>query len=343
MQAPIVPRQGKGPMTSTRLNSGACQERRLTLAVSGWEIPAALTLPASGAPASAILLIPGSLFSDVNGDYPAWNLRPHVYAHLARQLSTRGHAVYRYAKMGPGTGSVAVNQAESERVKSWPGRVVVARAALAAMRAALADSGGAAMLTVLAGHSEGAVVASLLATGPDVAPLDGVALLSGPSLGILGIMREQVGAFLPPGTDLDAARADFDAGAAFVRRGEAIPPELESRPSLRGLVGVGRAGQAYLAACDASDPCAAAARIAAPVLIVQGGRDGSVPPHHAERLRAARGGRPTESLFVPELTHMYKVVPEGVSGMEAFGLEGETDARVTDGIDAWIRKLPAGR
>ena len=51
---------------------------------------------------SAILLVPGSLFSDVNGDYPTWNSFPHVYAHLARQLSARGHAVYRFAKLGPG-------------------------------------------------------------------------------------------------------------------------------------------------------------------------------------------------------------------------------------------------
>jgi alpha-beta hydrolase superfamily lysophospholipase len=329
-------------MTSIRIDESACRERRLTLAVSGWEIPAALTVPASGAPESAILLVPGSLFSDVNGDYPVWNMRPHVYGHLARQLSARGHAVYRYAKMGPGTGSVAVDQSESERVKNWPGRVVVARAALAAMRTALADSGWAATPTVLAGHSEGAVVASLLAAEPDAAPLDGVVLLSGPSIGILGIMREQLGTFLPAG-DLDAARADFDAGVAFVRRGEAIPPDLEASPSLRGLVGVGRMGQAYLAACDASDPCAAAARIAVPVLIVQGGRDGSVPPHHADRLRAARGDRPTESLFVAELTHMYKVLPDGVSGLEAFGLEGETDPRVADGMDAWVRKLQAAR
>ena len=42
----------------------------------------------------------------MNGDYPAWSSFPHVYAHLAHQLSARGHAVYRYAKLGPGTGSV---------------------------------------------------------------------------------------------------------------------------------------------------------------------------------------------------------------------------------------------
>src|SRR6266540_1537227 len=206
-------------MTSTEIGPAAHRQHLLTLRVSGWEIPAALTLPAGGNPTSAILLIPGSLFSDVNGDYPAWNMRTHVYAHLARQLSARGHAVYRYAKMGPGTGSVAVGQAESERVKSWPGRVVIARAALAAMRAALSNSGEAPLPTILAGHSEGAVVASLLAAEAGVAPLTGVVLLSGPSIGILSIMREQIGSFVPV-AGLAEAEADFDAGVAFVRRGE---------------------------------------------------------------------------------------------------------------------------
>jgi pimeloyl-ACP methyl ester carboxylesterase len=321
------------------VESGAGQERQLTLKVSGWQIPAALTVPSKGSPASAILLIPGSLVSDVNGDYPAWNMFPHVYAHLARQLSARGHAVYRYAKMGPGTGSVAVDKEASERVRTWAGRLVIARAAFAAMGAVLEEAGVQAARTIVAGHSEGAVVGSMLALHQDASAVAGVVLLSGPSIGILGIMREQIGAFLPAG-DLDAARADFDAGVAFVRRGEAIPPDLEDRPGLRGLVGVGRFGQAYLADSDATDPADTAARITQPVLIVQGGQDGSVPPHHAERLRAVRGARPTETLFVPELTHMYKVLPDGVTGMAAFGLEGETDPRVADGIDAWIRRLP---
>ena len=318
------------------------RERPLTLAVSGWEIPAALNLPASGEPASAILLIPGSLFSDVNGDYPAWNLFPHVYAHLARQLSARGHAVYRYAKMGPATGSVAVDQAASERVKDWSGRLVIARAAFAAIDAALARVGARPARTVLAGHSEGAVVASLLALAEDAAVVDGVVLLSGPSVGILGIMREQIGMFVPA-RDLAAAQADFDAGVGFVRRGEPIPAVLEGRPSLRGLVGVGLVGQGYLRDCDATDPAGTAARITQPVLIVQGGRDGSVPPHHAERLRAARGDRPTESLLLPELQHMYKPVPDGVSEIDAFGLTGETDPRVTGGMDDWIRRLAISR
>jgi uncharacterized protein len=328
-------------MTVTNPTPGVIREQPLTLRVSGWEVPAALTLPAEdGRPVtSAILLIPGSLFSDVNGDYPAWNMFPHVYGHLARQLSARGHAVYRFAKMGPGTGSVAVDQTQADRVRNWPGRLIVARAALAAMRGALPAASVASPRVVLAGHSEGAVIASLLAVGESPDALDGVVLLSGPAIGILGIMREQLPMMLPT-ESVEQGMADFDAALVHVRAGQPIPDDLLSRPSIQGLKGVGLAGQAYLRDSDATDPAETAGQIRQPVLLVQGGRDSSVPRHHAERLAAARGARPTETLFVPELQHMYKPLPEGLSAFEAFGLQGETDPRVADGVDAWVRRLP---
>jgi fermentation-respiration switch protein FrsA (DUF1100 family) len=76
-----------------------------------------------------------------------------------------------------------------------------------------------------------------------------------------------------------------------------------------------------------------------PVLIIQGGRDSSVPPHHAERLRAGRGPRPTDYSFFPELQHMYKNVPEGTPDIEAFGFPGETDPRVAGAIVNWVGTL----
>ena len=84
---------------------------------------------------------------------------------------------------------------------------------------------------------------------------------------------------------------------------------------------------------------AAIAEVPQAVLIVQGGRDESVRPHHANRLKAARGTRPTEVRFYAELQHFYKPVPDGVTGMAVFGLQGETDPRVTADIDRWVRGL----
>src|SRR5436305_10750407 len=153
-------------MTETTESIDYIEEAR-ALAVSGWTIPAALTLPAavSGEHVvqSAILLIPGSLFSDVNGDYPTWNSFPHVYAHLARQLSAHGHAVYRFAKLGPGTGSVPIDSELAPKLRNWDGRLSIAAAALDDMRRALESHGLHVERTIVAGHSEGSVVASRLA------------------------------------------------------------------------------------------------------------------------------------------------------------------------------------
>ena len=318
-------------------------EEMLTLEASGWRIPAALTLPSSidGPLASAILLVPGSLFCDVNGDFPAWNSFPHVYAHLAHQFSALGHAVYRFAKLGPGTGSVSVDAEASERGKGWDGRLIIAEAALRAMRAELAARGIEVAGVVAAGHSEGSVVVSRLAVEGADAELDGVVLLSGPSVGILEIMREQMAAMSP--NDVDGRRR-LDLAVEHVRRGESVPAELGGGQWGAGaLASMPPDAQRYMRECDATDPTELAARIRQPVLVVQGGQDTSVPTHHGERLRdtlIARtdGEERTSYLYLPEVTHMYKIVPPDVPPMQAFGYPGETDLRVAEGVDAWVRR-----
>jgi len=322
------------------------------LTVPGWEIPAALTLPRTSpvdhALESAILLVPGSLFSDVNGDYPAWNSFPHVYAHLAHQLAARGHAVYRFAKLGPGTGSVATDADAAARIRTWDGRLVIATAALDAMWRELADRGLRVARTIAAGHSEGAVVASRLAVSERAPQIDGVALLAGPSIGILGIMREQIGVMTPPDQRDEAIRR-LDIAIDCIRRGKAIPPELTTGSPMgaSALASMPDEGRRYMREVDATDPKNLASRVTQPALVVQGGNDGSVPAHHGEALRdvllARRDGETrTEYLLVPDVTHMFKVVPPGLAGPELFGYPGETDPRVTDGIDRWIRGIRRG-
>ena len=324
-------------------------EEACTLAVTGWTIPAALTMPAqrpAGAPPpSAILLVPGSLFSDVNGDYPTWNSFPHTYAHLARQLSARGHAVYRFAKLGPGTGSVPTDPKLSATLRNWDGRLTIAEAALDAMQRELDARDVTAERIIAAGHSEGSVVVSRLAVSDRASDLDGIILLSGPSVGILEIMREQVGFGLQR-DQVDDARRRLGEAIELVRRGEPIPQALVQGPGMGigALASMPEEGRRYMRDVDATDPIHLAREMKQPVLIVQGGKDTSVPTHHAEALRAAllareSGEARTTYEFVPDVSHMYKVVPPHISGPEAFGYPGETDARVVDAIDRWVRAL----
>src|SRR3954464_16037246 len=58
-------------------------ETPVTLEVDGLRFPARLTVPAAGDPVAAIVLIPGSLFIDVDGDPPIFKSPPPLYPPLA--------------------------------------------------------------------------------------------------------------------------------------------------------------------------------------------------------------------------------------------------------------------
>lgn len=307
-------------------------ETPLTLEVDGLRLPARLTLPASGEPISAIVLIPGSLFSDVDGDYPAWNIHPHMYADLSRQLAARGHAVLRYAKPGPGTGSEVVDAERAKAHVHFAERVVVARAALNALRDELGAKAARIKLWLVAGHSEGAVVASLLARQEPA--LAGVVSLSGPSVGLLSIMRDQVAA-MPGVGDL----AFYDDALARIRKGEPLAPEAAQHPQTAMLAAMDPRNLNYLREVDEVDPTKALSASERPVLLVQGGRDDSVPEKHAHRLREARGAHPTTLALYPELQHFYKSVEPGTDPQAAFALATPTDPRVATAIDDWVRGL----
>jgi pimeloyl-ACP methyl ester carboxylesterase len=308
-------------------------ETPLTLEVDGLRFPAMLTMPATGEPVSAVLLVPGSLFSDVDGDYPTWNIHPHMYADLARQLAARGHAVLRYAKPGPGTGTVVIDPERSQVHLHFSERVVVARAAVKLLREKLGPKARSVQAWTVAGHSEGAVVASLLASREP--SLDGAVLLSGPSVGLLGIMRDQIAATSPAGADLSF----YDDALARIRRGEPLAPEAARHPQTAMLAAMDPRNLGYLREVDAVDPAQAIARVDLPVLLVQGGRDGSVPEKHVHRLQEARGAKPTRIALFDDLQHFYKHAEPGMDPQAAFALSTPTDPRVAEAVDGWIRTL----
>jgi len=324
-------------MPSYPLPPGVAEQAR-TLRTCGLEIPAAFTTPAAHLPSAVLLFIPGSLFSDVNGDYPSWNSFPGASVSLARQLAERGIAVYRYAKAGPGTGTEVTDTAEWARHRTWDDRVTIARAALAEMRAAMAEQGIAAPVFV-SGHSEGAVVASRLASEHAAeAGADGVVLLAGPSLGILGVMIDQ-SERNAPADQRDEIVAALRVVVGCVRRGEPIPEEYKQVWGVGGLAAMPPEALQYLRASDATDPCASLAGVAAPVLIVQGTEDANVTMQDAEALAAAHTAGPTSMLVLDGLSHTFKRVPAGLDPQAAFGYPGPCDERVAEGVAGWIAGL----
>ncbi len=318
-------------MTATSLEAAAPQEPDAIVTVLGVEIVCRFTMPL-GAARGAVLLLPGSLYSDVDGNYPSMNMRPHAYADLASQLGSRGFIVLRMAKIGPGTGSRTIDADAARRHTDFLSRVDVARAGLELLRRT-ASIGP----IIVAGHSEGAVVASLLAAGQGNAGIDGVVSLSGPALPILSIIRAQVAAMAPPGMVPDMTV--YDRAAAAIREGKAPSDEAKTNPQTAMLASMPEPALAYLRSADRVDPVVALGKVKVPVLIVQGGRDDSVPAAHAELLRAGRATLPTQVAMFPKLTHFYKVAPAGLLPMQSMALESQSDPDVADAIAEWAVHL----
>ena len=312
-------------------------EEALALEAFGARIPAAITRPRSGAPRSAIVLIPGSLFLDVDGNMPAFGAHPHAYADLSRQLAERGHVVLRFAKLGPGTGSEVIDEELARRHRHFFTRVEVAGVALDTLLARVPVATAAPV--VAAGHSEGAVVATLLAARDD--RIEALVTLSGPSVGLFDIMREQLP--LPPDSPPEAYAA-FDAAVAAARAGEPLPEGTGSDPTTRSFAWMGEESLPFVVEIDGVDPAAELAKLQKPVLIVQGGADASVRPWHADALAVAHVTGPTSVVRLPGLTHFYKTLDEGMAPGDpaAFMLDGESDTAVAAAIDDWVGDVHGG-
>ncbi|MFZ2029298.1 MAG: alpha/beta fold hydrolase [Vitreimonas sp.] len=300
-------------------------EQDATLEIDGVRIPGRIAWP-NGVVRAAVLLLPGSLFSDVDGDYPMWNARPHTLRDLAHQFAARGVVSMRQAKIGPGTGSETVDAEKAKAHQRFVNRVAVARAALEHLRG---EAPGVPIF--VAGHSEGAVVASLLGAEPDVR-LDGAVSLSGPALRLFDVMRGQTFDMMGGASDMAA----FDRAVASLRANATLPEEAKSNPTLAGIANMPAAALEFIAQIDAVDPCAEIAKVKHRMLLVQGGRDLSVTPEQVDQLAAARAGLPTEIARFPELQHMYKRAPAGLDQMQSFMLSDESDPAVVEAIVTWM-------
>ena len=317
------------------------REEEMTFDVDGVRIPAVLSKPEQGRVTWSILIIPGSFYNDVDGNYlrkdgNPFEARPHVYADLAHQLSALGHAVLRYARAG----TTVLDYQTAAAHRRFAERAVIAAQAFQKMRELVPEAEACAV----AGHSEGSVVALLVSTGSDVAA-DACISLSGTAFRFFDLMVRQAEARVQDGM---ASFANFKfsfelykKSIELVRAGEPVPNGVKAALPPFGVHSMPEIGKQYLRDLDAVDPCKIIADVPCPVLVVQGGQDTSVTPENARILidARARSKASTTKTFFPELQHFYKRVPPGMSETEAFGLEGESDRKVTDQIGAWLRSI----
>ena len=328
------------------------KEERFMLEAEGMQLPAALTLPEGQEVKWSIVLIPGSMASDVDGNYPSANMHPHMYADLGRQLAQRGHAVLRYAKNGPDTGSIVVDEKKAEEHRIFPRQQYIAAEACKKIQALVPQAKGRA----IAGHSEGSVHGLILAQRSDELGIDAFISLSGPAYRYMDLfihmarkLSEEQGEIIDFGA-FKVNAANYIRTFELMREGKPLTDEIKADPTMAFFVKnwdstspQAEQPRQYMRDYDAIDPCEEIVKIPVPVLIVQGGLDQSgVIADNGERLYQARHvAHPdtTSYAFFPDLQHFYKRATPAMNSQQSMMLNGETDERVSNAISAWLDSL----
>ena len=238
-----------------------------------------------------VLMIAGSGPTDRNGNQ--YGTGPGEFRQLAEQLAGQGIASLRYDKRGIGRSAVPNLREEESDLNSF----VEDAAQWLRWLQQRPDLGR----PVVAGHSEGGLIAILLAKR---VPLSGIVLLATPGRRLGDVLREQLRNRLPPGLMEQALNI-----LAALERGESVADmDAALQPLFRP--GVQRLMQSMLAV----DPAGELATLTLPVLIVSGTHDLQVSVADAARLAAARAD--AARLDVAGMNHVLKIAPADLAGQQ---------------------------
>ncbi len=263
--------------------------------VSSGEVTLAgtLTLPEGDGPFPAVLLNSGSGPQDRDGNTPP-EFMTDMFKLMAEYFSGLGVAVLRYDERGVGESTGDYNAATLQDL------VDDVRALIAYLKNhPKIDSERIVML----GHSEGAVIAPIIA-GEDT-ELAGIVLLAGPSTPLDEILIEQL-----------EYQASLDILSEVERQ------SIRSlQPMIQQLIDDAAAGKEasvlpynldWLRQHMAHDPLEAVKLVEQPVLIIHGDADLKVLPYHAEALADAlreAGNERVEVHMLPKTTHYFTLFP----------------------------------
>jgi hypothetical protein len=241
-----------------------------------------LEVPAGCGPFPVVLLVSGSGTTDRDGN----NFdRPDNYRLVALGLRDQGIASLRYDDPGIGESLSAA----PDRLEDYRYEHDVEPAARWAETLLADDAFGA---VVVAGHSQGALTATLVA---EREPIDGLVTLAGTSLPAGALLIQQLRDSATPEEleALEAAVAELNAGRLVTTP---LPPRVANV--------LARPLQPYLISWFAFDPVDELARTTVPLLVVHGRNDWLVSPVQARELAAARPG--VRATYIDRMAHSLK-------------------------------------
>jgi dipeptidyl aminopeptidase/acylaminoacyl peptidase len=276
-----------------------------------------LTVPDTApAPLPAIVLVHGSGPMDRNetiGPNP-------VFLQLSNALSNAGYVVLRYDKRGVG---------QSGGTRDGATRPQLLADATAAYTFVAAQPQVDAQRVFMLGHSEGGELVPTVAANTG-APA-GIILMAPPALPLWQISMRQVLASAPPAQEAAARKAEL-AALAEIRDGSNRSP-----------------GMAWYRSSMDVDPVVDIARVACPVLILQGAADVQVAPSDLPRLLAAAKAahRNVTSYVFPHDNHLFMTVPAGEPATpqaavhQYLTVPGRIDPDVLAAMLGWLKSTSA--
>ncbi len=296
-----------------------------------------LTIPEGAGPFPAVVLISGS--GAQNRDEEIFGHKPFLV--LADHLSRRGIAVLRYDDRGVGRSKGDFASATSEDV---------AADAWAVWQALSARPGIDAKRVGLIGHSEGGLIAPMLAAAhPEIAF---VVMLAGPGVAGEQVMLRQAAAIMKAGGASDeaiAANTALQQQAFAILREEKTTARIVERLQAIPVPGPKEASAAFVKQSSSPwfrffatyDPAPALTKVRCPVLALAGELDLQVlPAQNLPAIGAAlvQGGNQKHTVLeLPGLNHLFQSARTGLPA--EYGQIEETMAPAAlDRVTAWIRE-----
>jgi hypothetical protein len=312
-------------------------EQEVTFENDGITLTGTLTLPEGVTePVPGVLFIHGS--GPVDRDENTAGLKIDLFRELANALAKVGIGSLRYDKRGVGTSGGLFSEASMEDLLSD------ARTALSTLQAV---DGIDAERCFLVGHSEGGILAPIIASEDSLA---GIVLLAGAAHSLDIIIRGQIErlnqAVGKSEEEVQAALAQEDQYLDFVRTSEGEWTDYtfdhlkEAMPWLtqETLPQITALSLSWLREHFLHDPIETIQQVSCPVLILQGEKDSQVPADEANLLAAALAAAENADVtldLLPDLNHLMRHHPEEPNLIYRH-LDEPVDPRVIEGVIGWI-------
>jgi pimeloyl-ACP methyl ester carboxylesterase len=301
-------------------------DESVTIPSLGFSLGGSITVPAGAkGPLPALILIAGS--GPTDRDETVAGIP--IFGQVARELVNAGFVVVRYDKRGVGQSG---GRAESVTIADYAEDARQVLLWLEKRKEVDKDRIG------LVGHSEGALVAMLLA-GRERNKVGAISLIAGPSTDGNTVVLEQQKLLLSRMPIDDAQRAERVALQEKINAAVMTGKGWNDVPAAARKV----ADTPWFYSFLTFNPEKAIEDTRQPILIVQGELDTQVLPYHADKLaefaRARRTKTEVAVVKVPGINHLLVPAKTGdVSEYASLGSDARVSAEVTSAIAAFMTK-----